>query len=97
MQTGRCTAISRNGDSSCTICAKIFGCAGEHVAFVQIIGFAGEIADQAAGLGDQQRAGRDVPGLQAFLEEAVDAAGGDIGQVQRGGAGAAQAGGISRS
>ena len=35
----------------------------------------GEVADQAAGLGDQQRAAGDVPGRQAGLEEAVVPAG----------------------
>ena len=54
---------------------------------------AGHVAHQAAGLGDQQRARRHVPFLQAQLEEAVQAAGGHPGQVQRRGAGPAQAGG----
>ena len=53
-----------------------------------------ERADAAAGLGDQQRAGRGVPGVEADLPEAVDAAGGHVGEVERGGAGAADAGGL---
>ena len=47
---------------------------------------------RAAGLGDQQGTRCHVPGRQAGLEEAVVAAGGDVAQVQRGGAGATQAG-----
>ncbi len=31
-----------------------FWCAGEHIAFIQVIGFAGEIADDTAGFGNQQ-------------------------------------------
>ena len=66
--------------------------AGHHFALVEVVGLAGEVADQAAGLGDHQRAGGDVPGAEPGLEEAVVVAGGDVAQVERGGARAAQAG-----
>ena len=48
-----------------------------------------EVRDHAAGLLYEQAAGRPVPGLEAALVEGVDAAGGEPGQVERGGAGAA--------
>ena len=54
---------------------------------------AAERADAAAGLLDQQRAGGGIPGLEPDLPEAIDAAGGDIGQIERRGARAADAGG----
>ena len=68
--------------------------AGHHLALEQEVRLAGEVADQATGLGDHQRAGGHVPGVQAGLEEAVVPAGGHVAQVQRGGAGAAQAGAV---
>src|SRR5690606_20308450 len=45
---------------------------------------AAEVADPAAGLAHQQRAGGDVPGLQAGLEVGVGAPAGDVRQVERG-------------
>ena len=57
---------------------------------------AGEVADAAAGFGDEQRAGRDVPRLEAHLPEAVEASRGDVGEVERAGAGAANAGALRR-
>ena len=45
--------------------------------------------DIAAGLADQQLAGGDVPGVEPALPEAVEPAGGDIGEVERDAAGAA--------
>jgi hypothetical protein len=66
--------------------------AGQALALLEEVGLAREVADQAAGLGDQQRTRGHVPGVEAGLEEAVGEAGGHVGQVERGGAGAAQAG-----
>src|SRR6185295_18186329 len=54
-----------------------------------------EIGDDAAGLAHQQRAGADVPGRQAELEESVVDAGGRIGQVEGGGAAAADRLGVA--
>src|SRR5690606_4232454 len=70
--------------------------ASQDVALVQIVGVAGKGADDAACFGDQQRTGSDVPWLQAFLEEAVEAAGGNVGEVERGRTRAAQAGAALR-
>ena len=50
---------------------------------------AAEVADAATGLAHQQHAGGDVPGLHPGLEVAVGAAAGHVGQVERGGTGAA--------
>ena len=50
------------------------------------------VGDPAAGLGDQQQARGDVPGVEVALPVAVEAAGGDPGEVQRRGAEAADAG-----
>src|SRR5215218_6770700 len=50
---------------------------------------AGPAGDTAARLGDHQDAGCDVPGGDADLEVAVVAAAGDVGEVEGGGAGAA--------
>ena len=58
--------------------------ARHHLALVEVVGLAGEVADQAAGLGDDQRARGDVPGVQPGLEEAVVPARGDITQIERG-------------
>jgi hypothetical protein len=44
------------------------------------------------GFGDDQRPGGDVPGREPGLEEGVVPAGGDVAEVERGGAGAAHAG-----
>jgi hypothetical protein len=71
---------------------KDFRVAGDQVAGLQVGFVAGKVADQAAGLGDQQRAAGDVPGRQAELPEAVEASAGDVGQVECGGTRAADAG-----
>ena len=42
-----------------------------------------QIGDHAAGLAHQKNAGRDVPGRQAALPEAVEAPGRDIGEIER--------------
>src|SRR5690606_4551296 len=52
-----------------------------HVAVVAL-----EVAHQAAGLHDQQRAGGDVPGREAEFPESVQPPGGHVGEVERGGA-----------
>ena len=44
---------------------------------------AGEVADHSAGLADQQRAGGDVPRREMQLEEAVENAGGRVGEIER--------------
>ena len=41
---------------------------------------------EAAGFANQERAGRNVPGIEASLPEGVEPAGGDIGEVERGAA-----------
>src|SRR3546814_1661335 len=51
--------------------------------------FRAEIADPAAGFAHHQDAGGDVPGLHPGFEVGVAAPTGDVGQVQRGRAGAA--------
>jgi hypothetical protein len=99
MKAMKVAGTSRRWRTCCTCRAcppagrRSWRVAGHAFALLQEVGFAGEVADQAAGLGDQQRAGGHVPGRQAGLEEAVGEAGGHVGQVERGGAGAAQAGG----
>src|SRR6516165_11357780 len=57
---------------------------GEHVAGRHHLMAAGQVADIAAGLADQQESGGDVPGCEAELPEPVKAAGGDIGEVESG-------------
>ena len=69
--------------------------AGDDVGPESIL-VAAERADAPAGLLDQQRAGGRVPGLESDLPEAIDAAGGDVGQIQRRRARAAHAGGHAR-
>ena len=64
--------------------------AREHVPGFQVAVLAFEVPDQPPRLGDQQGAGRDVPSLEAELEETVVATGRDVGQVERGGARTAQ-------
>lgn len=75
---------------------KYLRIAADEVAAGQVVRLAGEVADEAAGFGDQQRAGRHVPWAQAEFPEAVEATRGDIGQVERGGAWTAQAGSFLR-
>ena len=84
MQNGGTEAIaSRSG-------LKMPGRGGDHLVAAHELRAAGEIADASAGLGDQQRAGGDVPRPEAHLEEAVEPAGRDVGDVERTGTGAAQ-------
>src|SRR5690554_4688198 len=72
------------------------GRAGDQTAALEEPAATGEVGDEATGLEDQQRAGRHVPAVQAGFPEAVETAAGDVGEVQRGGAGTAQAGGLLR-
>src|SRR5690606_34239491 len=51
-----------------------------------------DVGDLAARLGDQEQAGRQVPGLEVPLPIAVETASGDEGQVQRRRAEAADSG-----
>ena len=55
---------------------------------------AGEIADAASCFDDEQRAGGDIPGIEPDFPESVEAARGDIGEVESAGAGAADAGAL---
>ena len=70
------------------------GAARHDVARLEIVFLAGEVADQATGLDHQQATRRDIPGVEPDLEEAIGAAGRQPGQVERRGAGTAQAGGL---
>ena len=66
--------------------------AGDDVALGEHVVAAVAIGDEAAGLAHQDEPGRDVPGLDIALPIAVEPAGGDPGEIERGGAEAAQAG-----
>jgi hypothetical protein len=66
--------------------------AGCDIAFGQNGFTAIEIADETAGLAHEKNAGGHVPGRQIALPKAVEAAGGHPGEIERGGAEAAQAG-----
>src|SRR5690242_9998589 len=50
-----------------------------------------EVGDDATGLTDEENAGGDVPWREGHLPEGLEAAAGDVGEVERGGAGAANA------
>src|SRR4029079_7687150 len=69
---------------------------GDHLPAVQIVSFAGEVADEAAGLEYEEAARGDVPCVEADLEESVVVPRGDVGEVERRRAGAAQSGGLLR-
>src|SRR5690606_37327700 len=68
--------------------------AGHQLALVEEVGLAREVADQAAGLGDDERARGHIPGAQARLEETIVVTSRHVAQVQGRGAGAAQAGAL---
>ncbi len=57
----------------------------------EVIGLSFEVADSAAGLFDEQHSSGGVPLVQAEFPEAVEATGGDAGEIERGGAIAAHA------
>ena len=65
--------------------------AADHIAGLQRIVVAVDARDDAAGFADHDLAGRHVPWLQIAFPIAVEAAGGDEGHVERGGAEPAQA------
>src|SRR5438552_4874517 len=65
--------------------------AAHHIARLQRILMAIHARDEAAGFAHHDLAGRDVPGLQIALPVAVEAAGGDKGEVERGGTEATEA------
>ena len=52
-----------------------------------------EVGDEPAGFADQEHARGDVPGREMLLPEAVEPAGGHVGQVERGRAGPADTAG----
>ena len=52
----------------------------------EVVGLAVGAGHEAAGLANQERARRDIPGIQAPLPERVEAAGGDISEIERGAA-----------
>ena len=64
---------------------------GEDLAAVEGELAAVEVGDAAAGFLEQQIAGGGVPGIEAELPVAVEAAAGDVGQVERRRAGATNA------
>ena len=74
---------------------EAFGVAGNDVAFFKEIVTAGEVAHQAASFLNQQGACSHVPLGQARLPERVETTGSHVGQVQAGGAGAADAGSLA--
>ena len=59
---------------------------GEDDGAVELIGFPGEIADFAAGFFDEEDAGGDIPFVEAKFPEGIEAACGDAGEIERGGA-----------
>ncbi len=67
---------------------------GQDDRAAQAVWLAGEIADFAAGFFHQQHPRGGVPGLQAKFPETFEAAAGDAGEVQSGGAVAAHAVGV---
>src|SRR5687768_13187507 len=69
---------------------------GQHLALGHRPVAAAIVADEAARLADQQYAGGDVPAVELFLPEAVVAAGGDPGEVERGRSEAAHPGDLRR-
>src|SRR5690554_8221015 len=69
--------------------------AGNHLAFFQELVATGEVADQAARFLDQQATGGHVPFGQTEFPEGVIAPGGDVGQIQAGGAATADASGLA--
>src|ERR1700686_699864 len=74
----------------CNQCLVHFWRTGNDICPKSIL-VAAERADATAGLPYHERAGGRVPGLQSHLPESVDAAGGDISQIQGRRAGAANA------
>src|SRR5690242_1045208 len=65
---------------------------GSDVTRFEITTVALQVADEAAGLEDEQRAGGHVPGREAELPEGVEPSARDVREVERRGAGAPHAG-----
>ena len=68
--------------------------ARHHFSLEEVVRLACEVADEPPSFGDEQRAGRHIPGAQARFKEAVVIAGGHIAQVEGGRARPAQAGAV---
>src|SRR5450432_4078814 len=66
---------------------------GDDVALLTVL-TTGQGANEPAGLLDEECAGSGIPGRQADLPESIHAPGGDVSQVERGGARTAHAGGL---
>ena len=66
----------------------------DHLAAVQEVAFAREVADEAAGFLHEKASCRDVPGIEPDFPEAVVEARRDVGEIERGGAGPAQPRGV---
>ena len=64
---------------------------GDEVAVAEVPGCAVDAGEEAAGFVDEEGAGGDVPGLEVILPVGVEAASGEVGEVEGGGAGAADA------
>ena len=58
--------------------------------------FSLKVSHETAGFKNEERAGGNVPGLQTAFPEAVETAAGDISEVERGSAGAADTGRLLR-
>src|SRR5690554_8119523 len=69
--------------------------AGNHLALFQELVTTGEVADQAARFLNEQATGGHVPFGQTEFPEGVIAPGGDVGQIQAGGAATADASGLA--
>ncbi len=82
---------ARKGESSLTICDEDLRVCRDHLAAVQVIAFAGQVADQAARLEHEQAPGGNVPGIEPDFPEAVVEARGDVGEIERGGTGSPDA------
>src|SRR5450759_281174 len=86
--SGRRSCLWRN---SLQELAEDLGGAGYNLALVEIVFAAFEIRNQPAGFLDEKRARRHVPRRQTHLPEAIVTAAGNVGQVERRGAGTAHA------
>ena len=67
---------------------------GNDIASGHIVGFSGEIGDQPPRFENQQDAGCHIPRHEAHLPEAIEPATGNVGEIQRSGARATDAGGF---
>ena len=54
----------------------------DHLAAVEVLAVAGEVADEAARFEHEQAARRDVPGIEPDFPESVVEAGGDVRQIE---------------